>query len=102
MGLIVDLREKLKKPIGQKFLFGTLMKNRKLFHATLRTLYLAQKPFQSAGGRIRHLPLILDRETANRSLPPIAEKPFRDLVQAQGPGHKAQGKREKVLFYSGC
>lgn len=102
-GLIVDLRDKIRKPAGQKFLFGTLMKNRALFHATLRAAYLAQKPFQSEGGRIRHLPLILNRETANRSLPPIAEKPFRDLI-AEQPGTKEQGaaSREKVLFYSGC
>ncbi|GFE58309.1 L-lactate dehydrogenase (quinone) large subunit LdhH [Geobacter sp. AOG1] len=109
-GLIVDLRDKIRKPFGQKFLFGTLMKNRKLFHAALRTAYLAQKPFQGAGGRIRHLPLVLNRETANRSLPPIAEKPFRDLIlekpesrvpDSLGPVH-GSGSREKVLFYSGC
>ncbi|MSM38525.1 MAG: hypothetical protein GJT30_02730 [Geobacter sp.] len=97
-GLIVDLRDRIRKPVGQKFLFSTLMKNRRLFHTTLRALYLAQKPFQSEGGRIRHLPLILNRETANRSLPPIAEKPFRDLVQKGETG----GSGEKVLFYSGC
>ncbi len=103
MGLIVDLRDKIRKPIGQKFMFGTMMKNRKLFHATLRALYLAQKPFQSEGGRIRHLPLILNRETANRSLPPIAEKPFRDLVLESYSKLEERGtKREKVLFYSGC
>ncbi len=103
MGLIVDLRDKIRKPIGQKFMFGTMMKNRKLFHATLRALYLAQKPFQSEGGRIRHLPLILNRETANRSLPPIAEKPFRDLVlESYSKLEDRSTKREKVLFYSGC
>ncbi|AJE03217.1 L-lactate dehydrogenase (quinone) large subunit LdhH [Geobacter pickeringii] len=102
-GLIVDLRDKIRKPVGQKFLFGTLMKNRKLFHATLRAAYLAQKPFQGEGGRIRHLPLILNRETANRSLPPIAEKPFRDLMAERSGSRKtAAGSREKVLFYSGC
>ena len=102
-GLIVDLRDKIRKPIGQKFMFGTMMKNRKLFHATLRALYLAQKPFQSEGGRIRHLPLILNRETANRSLPPIAEKPFRDLVlESYSKLPARSSKREKVLFYSGC
>lgn len=100
-GLIVDLRDKIRKPVGQKFLFGTLMKNRKLFHTALRAAYIAQKPFQSQGGRIRHLPLILNRETANRSLPPIAEKPFRDLIAERGPAKGAKGK-EKVLFYSGC
>lgn len=108
-GLIVDLRDKIRKPMGQKFLFGTMMKNRKLFHTALRAAYLAQKPFQSAGGRIRHLPLILNRETANRSLPPIAEKPFRDLVQEKhgtgtqlGLKDQGPGTRETVLFYSGC
>lgn len=102
-GLIVDLRDKIRKPVGQKFMFGAMMKNRRLFHATLRALYLAQKPFQSAGGRIRHLPLILNRETANRSLPPIAEKPFRDLVlENQRTGDWGPGTREKVLFYTGC
>jgi iron-sulfur cluster protein len=102
-GLIVDLRDKIRKPMGQKFLFGTMMKNRKLFHAALRTAYLAQKPFQSPGGRIRHLPLILNRETANRSLPPIAEKPYRDLVEdsLRSPA-TGTGSREKVLFYTGC
>ena len=102
-GLIVDLRDRIRKPMGQKFLFGTMMKNRKLFHTTLRALYLAQKPFQSEGGRIRHLPLILDKETKFRTLPPIAEKPFRDLVlndhRSPITGHRS---REKVLFYSGC
>ncbi|RII27185.1 MAG: hypothetical protein CXR31_08000 [Geobacter sp.] len=99
-GLIVDLRDRIRKPFGQKFLFGTLMKNRKLFHAALRTAYLAQKPFQGEGGRIRHLPLVLNRETANRSLPPIAERPFRDLVETGTGTGKSKG--EKVLFYSGC
>ncbi|WP_298270866.1 L-lactate dehydrogenase (quinone) large subunit LdhH [Geobacter sp.] len=102
-GLIVDLRDKIRKPAGQKFLFGTLMKNRKLFHATLRAAYLAQKPFQSEGGRIRHLPLILNRETANRSLPPIAERPFRDLALDKSESRvPSPESREKVLFYSGC
>ena len=108
-GLIVDLRDKISKPFGQKFLFGTLMKNRKLFHTTLRAAYLAQKPFQGTGGRIRHLPLILNGETNFRTLPPIAEAPFRDLVlrsskspALQSPGGPNPQSREKILFYSGC
>lgn len=102
-GLIMGLRDKIRKPVGQKFLFGTMMKNRKLFHAALRAAYLAQKPFQDQGGRIRHLPLILNRETANRSLPPIAEIPFRDLIVKNNSKFEAQtSKLEKVLFYTGC
>ena len=102
-GLIVDLRDRIRKPTGQKFLFGTLMKNRKLFHGALRAAYLAQKPFQGVGGRIRHLPLVLNSDTGGKSLPPIAEKPYRDLViKAKGEGLTAQRNGKKVLFFSGC
>ena len=97
-GLIVDLRDKIKKPFGQTFMFGTMMKNRGLFHTALRAAYLAQKPLQGNGGRIRHLPLMFDASAAGKSLPPIAEKPYRDLVQEK----KFSGNKEKVLFYSGC
>jgi len=101
-GLIVDLRDRIKKPFGQKFLFATMLKNRKLFHTALRTAYLAQKPLQGEGGRIRHLPLMFDSAAAGKSLPPIAEKPYRDLVPAESRRPKGEGKGEKVLFYSGC
>ncbi|HEY5974893.1 MAG TPA: heterodisulfide reductase-related iron-sulfur binding cluster, partial [Geobacteraceae bacterium] len=101
-GLIVDLRDKIKKPFGQKFMFGTMMKNRKLFHTALRTAYLAQKPLQGDGGRIRHLPLIFDASAAGKSLPPIAEKPFRDLVNDTQHSARSTQHAEKVLFYSGC
>ena len=102
-GLIVDLRDRIRKPTGQKFLFGTLMKNRRLFHAALRAAYLAQKPFQGEGGRIRHLPLVLNSDVGGKSLPPIAEKPYRDLVKKidQSPVPTLQS-REKVLFFTGC
>jgi iron-sulfur cluster protein len=103
-GLIVDLRDRLRKPLGQKFLFGTLMKNRKLFHGALRAAYLAQKPFQSSDGKIRHLPMILSGDSEGKSLPPIAEKPFRDMMKpGKGTGRvKVAAKGEKVVFYSGC
>lgn len=101
-GLIVDLRDRIRKPFGQTFLFGTMMKNRSLFHTTLRAAYLAQKPLQGDGGRIRHLPLLFDVSAAGKSLPPIAEKPYRDLAKAAETRTMVPGSRGKVLFYSGC
>lgn len=105
-GLIVDLRDKIRKPFGQTFMFGAMMKNRSLFHTALRAAYLAQKPLQSEGGRIRHLPLMFDASAAGKSLPPIAERPYRDLVKGGSPmtfSQNQEGKKgEKVLFYSGC
>jgi Fe-S oxidoreductase len=102
-GLILDLRERGAKIPGQKTLFGTLMRNRSLFHGALRAAYLAQKPFQGRDGRIRHLPLILGGDTGNRSLPPIAERPFHDVVRDMDAGKAIEPDgRERVLFFSGC
>jgi len=102
-GLILDLRERGAKLPGQKVLMGTLMKNRTLFHAALRAASVAQKPFQGRDGRIRHLPMVLSGDTGNRSLPPIAERPFRDLVRDRDTGKPAaRDGRERVLFFSGC
>ncbi len=102
-GLILDLRERGAKIPGQKALFGTLMRNRTLFHGALRAAYLAQKPFQGRDGRIRHLPLVLGGDTGNRSLPPIAERPYRDIARdREKVAPEDQGGRERVLFFSGC
>jgi iron-sulfur cluster protein len=102
-GLILDLRERGAKIPGQKTLFGTLMRNRSLFHGALRAAYLAQKPFQGRDGRIRHLPLILGGDTGNRSLPPIAERPFHDVVRDMDADKAIEPDgRERVLFFSGC
>jgi iron-sulfur cluster protein len=101
-GLIVDLRDRIRKPFAQRFMFGTMMRNRSLFHAALRAAYLAQKPLQGDGGRIRHLPLMFDSAAAGKSLPPIAERPYRDLAKESGIREQGSGTRERVLFYSGC
>lgn len=102
-GMILDLREKGAKLPGQKALFSMFMKNRALFHTALRTAYYAQKPFQGKDGRIRHLPMILSGDTGNRSLPPIAERPFRDIAREISTVGTAAGEdRERVLFFSGC
>jgi iron-sulfur cluster protein len=102
-GLILNLRERSAKLPAQKPLIGAFMKNRTLFHSTLRAAYYAQKPFQGSDGRIRHLPFLLSGDTAGRSLPPIAEKPFHALVKDTTDSLKFETcQRPKVLFFSGC
>ena len=98
--LILELRRRLAVEQGQsltqKSIFA-LVNQRRLFHAVLRTASLAQKPF-ARDGLIRHLPMFLSDLTQFRSLPAIAETPFRDrFKQIDQP----QGK-QKVAFYSGC
>ncbi len=99
-GLILELRRRLAvekgQPLAQKAIFS-VVNNRRLFHSMLRTASLAQKPL-TKDGFIRHLPFFLSDMTEFRSLPAIAETPFRDKFK-----EIAQPKqKEKAAFYSGC
>ena len=79
-GMILELRRRLASERGQtlteKAIFS-IVNNRQLFHSMLRTASLVQKPMQK-DGFIRHLPFFLSDMTEFRSLPAIADEPFRD------------------------
>lgn len=98
--LILEIRRRLAQAQGQplieKAMFA-VVNNRRLFHSILRTASLTQKPFASEGF-IRHLPMFLSKLTDFRSLPAIADVPFRDRIQ------KIEQPRtgEKVVFFAGC
>jgi len=98
--LILELRRRLVKeegqPLMEKAAFN-IVNNRTLFHSMLRAASVMQKPF-AKDGLIRHLPMFLSSACEFRSLPAIAEKPFRDVFPKieQRPG------REKIAFYAGC
>jgi iron-sulfur cluster protein len=98
--LILELRRRLAveqgQPLAQKAIFS-VVNNRRMFHTMLRAASLAQKPF-AKNGLIRHLPMFLSDMTEFRSLPAIAEIPFRDKFKTI-----TQPKsQEKVAFYAGC
>jgi Fe-S oxidoreductase len=63
----------------------------------LRTAAITQKPFVKEGF-IRHLPMFLSDLTKDRSLPSIADVPFRDSVKQI----KQTRTAEKASFYAGC
>lgn len=98
--LIVEMRRRLVKdkgmPLIQKTAFSVIG-NRRLFHSLLRAGYLAQKPF-AREGFIRHLPMFFSGLTEFRSLPVVAEEPFRDKIKKI----KQPKTAEKVAFFSGC
>jgi iron-sulfur cluster protein len=100
-GLILEIRRRVALEKGQtlvqKAVFS-VVNNRRLFHAMLRTAAVAQAPFRK-GRFIRHLPLFLADLTEGRSLPAIAPKPFRDLFRSI---EQPRGTKEKVAFYGGC
>jgi iron-sulfur cluster protein len=99
-GLILELRRRLAveqgQPLIQKAIFS-VVNNRRLFHTMMRAASIGQKPF-AKDGFIRHLPMFLSNMTENRSLPAIAEVPFRDRIKKiQQPKC-----REKAAFFGGC
>jgi L-lactate dehydrogenase complex protein LldF len=98
--LILELRRRLAlekgQPLVQKAIFK-VVNNRRLFHSMLRAASVAQKPF-AKGGFIRHLPMFLSDLTEFRSLPAIADRPFRDVFKEI---RQPKG-REKAALYAGC
>jgi iron-sulfur cluster protein len=98
--LIVEVRRRQVQDKGQPFVQKAIFKvvnNRRLFHSVLRSASLAQKPFEK-DGFVRHLPFFLSGLADFRSLPAIAEKPFRDIFAAIP---QKKGMR-KAAFYAGC
>jgi len=98
--LIMEIRRRLVQeqglPLVQKAIYS-VVNNRHLFHGMLRAASLAAKPLKT-GKFLRHLPLFLADLTDGRSLPAIAEKPFRDRFKEI---RQPKGK-EKIAFYAGC
>ncbi|HHW08185.1 MAG TPA: LUD domain-containing protein [Clostridia bacterium] len=100
--LILELRNryvaKHGMPAAQKFLFNTVLPNRKLFHSLLKVASKAQKPFVS-DQKIRHLPLFLAGFTEGRSLPALANQPFREQLDKLPQPKQVKAK---VGFFGGC
>ncbi|HWR43309.1 L-lactate dehydrogenase (quinone) large subunit LdhH [Sporomusa sp.] len=101
--LIEELRAKAVKehglPFGVKAVFENVLANRKVFHTLLRLAAIGQKPFQS-GRVIRHLPLFLAGMAKDRSLPAVADVPFRDRVAKITK--KVNKPAKRIAFFSGC
>lgn len=101
--LIRELRNRLVKEQGLggglKFLLETVLPSRSLFHGLIKAASLAQKPFVGEGARVRHLPLFLAGATQGRTLPAIAERPFRSMAGNLPQPGSAKGS---VGFFAGC
>jgi L-lactate dehydrogenase complex protein LldF len=98
--LILEIRRRLVVDQGQSLVqkaIFSVVNNRRMFHAMLRTASLTQMPF-AKDGFIRHLPMFLSDLTEFRSLPAIADVPFRDKFKEI----KQPKLKEKAAFYAGC
>ncbi len=105
-GLIEELRVRAVKEKGLPFitrqLFDNVMANRKVFHSLLRAASVAMKPLASGTNKtlIRHLPLFFSGLAKDRSLPAIAERPFRD--RAADVIKRPENPIGRAAFFSGC
>jgi iron-sulfur cluster protein len=81
-------------------LLARLLKNRKLFHAFLRTARMAQRPLTGGTQYIRHLPHIFSKDHGFKALPAIAAKPFRDRFEALKP--TVSEPKYRIALFSGC
>src|SRR5471030_321613 len=103
--MILELRRRLVKQQGpslkEKAAFG-IVNNRRLFHTVLRAASTVQKPF-AKDGFIRHLPMFLSDLCEFRSLPAVADEPFRDkFPNAELHVNSGRELKEKAAFYAGC
>ena len=80
-------------------MIGKLLANRGLFHTMLKAASIMQKPM-AKGGYVRHLPLFFTKDHGFRSLPALADKPFREMWPKLKPTSKGAGPR--VAIFSGC
>ncbi|MBI9110598.1 L-lactate dehydrogenase (quinone) large subunit LdhH [Maridesulfovibrio ferrireducens] len=102
--LIKEIHARIQDEEGHPLtsaLLGKMMKNRKLFHKFLRIAKYAQKPVAGNDGFLRHLPMIFAPDHDFRSLPVVAEVPFRDMWSKVKPA-KIANPKHKVAIFSGC
>lgn len=101
--MILEIRNRLGEknglPFTQKFALD-IVSNRRLFHSLLRVASKAQKPFTKGQPVIRHLPLFLSGLTEKRSLPAVADLPFRDVFK--NINQEIKNPKGTIAFYGGC
>ncbi|MDP4158432.1 MAG: LUD domain-containing protein [Bacillota bacterium] len=101
--MILEMRNRMGEreglPFTQKFALD-IVSNRKLFHSLLRIASVAQRPFTKGQPVIRHLPMFLSGLTDKKSLPAVAEVPFRDMFK--NIKQEVKNLKGTIAFYSGC
>ncbi|MCD4688647.1 MAG: LUD domain-containing protein, partial [Desulfuromonadaceae bacterium] len=102
--MILHLRRRISDQeglgLGKSLVFRRVLRNRRLFHALLRSAAHLQKPITDSRGSIRHLPLHFSSLTEWRTLPVIADKPLRDLMPAIDD--QLSAPRQRVALFAGC
>jgi len=94
------LKDEGAKP-AKNTVLSAVMKNRKLFHTLLKMASTLQKPLvKKDAGILRHLPFILGKAHDFRTLPALAEKPFRDQWREIRP--QIQNPKYRVALFGGC
>ncbi len=86
---------------AKNIVLSAVMKNRRLFHSLLKLAATLQKPLvQKDAAFLRHLPFIFGKAQDFRTLPALAEKPFRDQWPKIRP--QIQNPAYRVALFGGC
>ena len=93
-------RKEAEQPNAIKKFALETVNNRSLFHSMLRIASVAQAPFTKGAPMIRHLPMFLSGMTTGRSLPAVAQVPFRDIFPTIE--QKVDNPKGKIALYAGC
>jgi iron-sulfur cluster protein len=94
------LKDEGAKPVKNTVL-SAVMKNRRLFHSMLKLASAMQKPLvKKETGVLRHLPFIFGKAHDFRTLPALAEKPFRDRWPEIRP--EIRNPAYRVALFGGC
>ena len=103
--LIGEIRARFSREDGSPLpakLAALAMRDRGIFHTLLKFMRFAQKPVAGRDGFVRHLPMALLGAQGFKSLPVLADRPFR----AQWPALKgtvaANRRGLRIALFAGC
>jgi len=103
--LLLKLRERIVQkeglPWAKEIIFKKIIKNRELFHKSIRAASRAQKLFVKEGKTLRHLPLFFSRYSKSRTLPALANESLREFLKIN-PIKKVENPDFRAAFFSGC
>ena len=103
--LLLKLREEIVRREGlpwiKEIFFKKIIKDRKLFHKTIKRASKAQKYIVKEETSVRHLPLFFSRYTSFRTLPVLAREPLHEFLEKKH-FKRIDNPKFKAAFFSGC
>jgi iron-sulfur cluster protein len=101
--LIKEIQFRISKEKGRNIVsktVSTLLKDRKLFHRFMKIARTGQKPFLGKGGFLRHLPLMLYKDHAFKTMPALSDHSLHEIWSKIKPAVK--NPKLRIGIFAGC